>query len=170
MNCRQVNTKMADLLLDAQAAPAEVRDHLETCASCREELAELRATMNLMDEWTVSDANPFFDAKLRARLRAEQQAAPAGLWERWKARFMYGSSLRMQPLMAGSLAVIFMIGGGTYLDLAVYSARPQESATVRDLQSLDGDAQVFQQLDSVDQTVNQQEPQSGGVPDGPSSD
>jgi hypothetical protein len=166
MNCREVNAKLADLLLDEGAAGVEARLHVEACANCRNELAELRATMSLMDEWAVPAVNSFFDAKLLARLRAEQQAPPANLWERLKARFLYSSSLRMQPLMAGALALVFLAGGGTYLDLAVYSTPPEESATIRDLQSLDGNSQVFQQLDSVDQ----QEPASADAPDTPSSD
>jgi hypothetical protein len=170
MNCREVNSKLAELLLDTRETPVEARRHLEGCAACRGELSELRATMNLMDDWAAPEVNPYFDAKLLARLRAEQQARPAGFWERCKARFLYGSSLRMQPLMAGALAVMFMVGGGTYFDLEVYNQRPQESATVRDLQSLDGDSQVFQQLDSVDQTADQQQPLSGEGPGSPSSD
>jgi hypothetical protein len=161
MNCREVKPKLADVLLDSRAASGEALRHVETCEDCRDELAGLRATMSLMDEWAVPEVNPFFGAKLLARLRAEQQASPAGFWERWKARFLYSSSLRLQPLMAGTLAAVFLIGGGVYLDLAVLGVRPQESATVRDLQSLDGNSQVFQQLDSVDQTVDQQEPSSG---------
>jgi anti-sigma factor RsiW len=170
MNCREVNSKLADLLLDSAEAHVNARRHLEGCAGCRKELAELRATMNLMDEWAVPEVNAFFDAKLLARLRAERQATPAGFWERLRARVQYGSSMRMQPLMAGALAIIFLAGGGTYFDLAVYNQRPQESATVRDLQSLDGNYQVFQQLDSVDQTVDQQEPAQGAAADGQSSD
>jgi hypothetical protein len=161
MNCREVRSKFAEWLLDAREAPVEARGHLEGCAACREEWSELRATMSLMDEWAAPEVNPYFDAKLLARLRAEQQARPAGFWERWKARILYGSSLRMQPVMAGALAVVFMVGGGTYFDLEIYNQRPQESATVRDLQSLDGDSQVFQQLDSVDQAAGQQQPISG---------
>ena len=170
MKCREVNSKLADLLLDAREAPVEVRGHLESCTGCREELSELRATMVFMDGWAVPEVNPYFDAKLLARLRDEQQAPPAGFWERLKARILYGSSLRMQPLMAGALAVLFMVGGGTYFHLAVYQQSSQESAAVRDLQSLDGNSQVFQQLDSVDQTAAQQEPVSGDGAGSPSSD
>ena len=58
----------------------------------------------------------------------------------------------MQPLMAAALAVILLAGGGTYADLSWQAAHQnRESATLQDLQSLDGNAQVFQQLDSVDQ-------------------
>lgn len=155
MNCREMkktNSMMADLLLDPQSVPAEARLHIEACADCARELAELSSTMSMMDEWAAPEVNHFFDAKLLARLRSEQQAEPAGFFERWKARFLYGSHLRMQPLMAAALAVILLAGGGTYADLSWQAAHQnRESATLQDLQSLDGNAQVFQQLDSVDQ-------------------
>lgn len=170
MNCRELNSNLAGLLLDAREVTAEAHGHLEGCADCRGELEELRATMKLMDDWVAPEVNPYFDAKLLARLRAERQARPAGVWERLKARILYGSGLRMQSLMAGALAAVFMIGGGAYFDLEVYNQRPQESAAVRDLQSLDGNSQVFQQLDSVDQTVDQQEPGSADGAGTPSSD
>jgi hypothetical protein len=169
MNCRKVNSQLADLFLDPESAPAELRRHVEGCPACSRELTELRSTMGLLDDWAVEEANPFFDAKLMARLRAEQQAEPVGLLERWKAWLVYGSSLRMRPLMAGALAVIILAGGGTYADLAWQANHhAEESAAVRDLQSLEGNAQVFQQLDSVDQSTDQQNQDSGSA--SPSSD
>jgi hypothetical protein len=169
MNCRKVNSRLADLLLDPQSVPVELRQHVKECAGCGRELAELRATMGLLDDWAVPEANPFFDAKLLSRLRAEGQAKPVGFLERWKARLLYGSNLRMQPLMAGALALIVLVGGGTYADLSWQShQQSDESAAVRDLQSLDGNAQVFQQLDSIDQPAAPQSQDSGTA--GPSSD
>lgn len=167
MNCQKVNSKLADLLLDPQSVPAEVRQHVEECAGCGRDLAELRATMGLLDDWAAPEANPFFDAKLLSRLRAEEQGRPVGFWERWKARLMYGSNLRMQPLMAGALGLVILVGGGTYADLSWHAHQTDESAAVRDLQSLDGNAQVFQQLDSVDQSA--QDDQDSGAAS-PSSD
>lgn len=168
MNCQKVNSKLADLLLDPKSVPVELRRHVEECSGCGHELAELRATMGLLDEWAVPEANPFFDSKLLTRLRTEEQAGSAGFWERWKARLTYGSNLRMQPLMAGALGVIVLIGGGAYADLSWQAHHTEESAAVRDLQSLDGNAQVFQQLDSVDQSAAQDDQGSGTA--GPSSD
>jgi hypothetical protein len=169
MNCRKVNSKLADLLLDPQSVPAELRQHVEECGGCCNELAELRATMGLLDDWAVPEANPFFDAKLLSRLRSEEQAKSVDFFERWKARLLYGSSLRMQPLMAGALGLILVIGGGTYADFSWQShQQSDESAAVRDLQSLDGNAQVFQQLDSIDQSAASDDQDSGTA--GPSSD
>lgn len=165
MDCRKVSRKLADMLLDPAAAPAEVKMHLEECASCSEELRELRATMTLMDDWPALEPSPYFDSKLAARLRAEKEAAPAGWLQRLRDRIVLGSNLHMKPLLAGALALAIVVGGGTYADLSLHSA-PQESATVRDLQSLDRNAEVFQQLDSVDQ----QDDDSGSAPATPAND
>jgi hypothetical protein len=169
MNCQKVNSKLADLLLDPESVPAAVREHVAECAACGRELAELRTTMGLLDDWAAPEANPFFDAKLLSRLRTEEQSGRAGFFERWKASLLYGSSLRMQPLMTGALGIAILIGGGTYADLSWLSHhRAEESAAVRDLQSLDGNAQVFQQLDSIDQSAAPEDDSSGTA--GPSSD
>jgi hypothetical protein len=168
MNCREMNTKLADLLLDPHSATSESLRHLEECGDCRDELAELRSTMALMDNWGSLEPSPFFDAKLLARLRAEQNAPPAGFFARWTSWYQYGSKYRVQPLMAGALALVILVGGGTYADLTWIAPAPQESATLHDLQSLDSNSEVFQQLDSVDQATDQQN-QDSGVPSSPSS-
>jgi len=170
MNCREMNTKLAGLLLDPDSATPELRRHLEECGGCREELAELRATMALLDDWSPLEPSPFFDAKLLARLRAEQTAAPAGFFARWKWWLQYGTRLRMQQVTAGALALVLVVGGGTFADIEWRAQVPQESATLHDLQSLDSNAQVYQQLDSVDQGAGQQDQDSGSQPGSPSND
>ena len=39
-NCTGMESKLADLLLDPEAAPAKVRAHVAECDHCRNELAE----------------------------------------------------------------------------------------------------------------------------------
>ncbi len=151
MNCKATRMELADLLLDPAAASAGAREHVAECAGCQEELAALQTTMHTMDAWEAPEPSPYFDTRLAARLREEQARPPAGVWERLKARFTYGSNLQMKPIAAGALALLLMAGGGTALVLD--HARPavtQESATVHDLQVMDGNAQVYQQLNSVD--------------------
>jgi hypothetical protein len=150
--CEGIEAKMADLLLAPATVSAETRSHLETCAPCREELDSLRATLAALDAWEAPEPSPFFDGKLRARIRAEREAAPVGMLERLRARWHLGS-LQIRPVMAGALAVVLAAGGGTAFWLEHDgSRRPvrQESATVRDLQSYDWNAQVFQQLNALD--------------------
>lgn len=151
--CRKVQADIATLLLDPKAAPVELRIHAEGCQTCRESLTELQSTMRLLDEWQAPEPTPFFDGRLAARLRQERQAAPAGLVERLRTRLLFGSHMQLRPLAAGALALLLLIGGGTYAGLldAHHSGPVQTSATVRDLQSLDENAQVFQQLNKLDE-------------------
>jgi anti-sigma factor RsiW len=170
MNCREMNTKLAGLLLDPDSATPEVLRHIEECGRCGEELAQLRATMALMDDWSPLEPSPFFDAKLLSRLRAEREASPAGLLARWKWWFQYGTRLRIQQLAIGALALALVVGGGTYADIAWQAQSTQESATLHDLQSLDSNAEVYQQLDSVDQGTGQPDQGPAIQPGSPSSD
>ena len=150
MDCKAIKTELADLLLDPAAATSAARQHVEACAGCRQELAALEATMHAMDDWQAPEPSPYFDVRMAARLRGEKANPPANLWERMRARLLYSSNLHLRPIAAGALALLLMAGGGTAVLLERAPQRPQESATVRDLQSLDGNAQVFQQLSTLD--------------------
>lgn len=157
MICRKFNTEFKslqpDLLLDRERVPAAVRAHVEQCADCSQELASLEATMFALDAWEDTEPSPFFDMRMEARMRAEREAEPAGFLERWRARLMFGSNLHLRPLAAGALALLLLIGGGTYAGFqSFYSSTPvKASATVKDLQSLEENAQVFQQMNSLDE-------------------
>jgi hypothetical protein len=156
-----METKLANLLLDPASAPAKVQAHVAACASCRDELDKLRATMNLLDAWQAPEANPYFLTRLQARMREERAAAPAGWlsgsWERLRSRIAYGPGLHVRPLAAMALTVVLLLGGGTYLDVAVWNGAPQPSpqaAVVHDLQLLDNNAQVLDQMDALSASQN----------------
>ncbi|HYK36577.1 hypothetical protein [Alloacidobacterium sp.] len=152
MICRKVKANLANLLFDPESVPVDVRNHLEDCAACSEELVTLEATMKLMDEWQAPEPSSYFDSKLAVRLREEQRAEPAGMLERVRARLLFGSNTHLRPIAVGALALLIIIGGGTYAGLmSSHSTPAKTSATVEDLKSLDDNAQVFQQLNSLDQ-------------------
>ncbi|HZU08756.1 MAG TPA: hypothetical protein VFA02_02550 [Pseudacidobacterium sp.] len=154
MICRKVKANLADLLLDSESVSAEVRNHLKDCAACRVELASLEATMNLMDEWHAPEPSPYFDSRMSALLREEQRAEPAGFFERVKARVLYGSNMHLRPVAAGALALLLIVGGGTYAGLMTSShstSNARVSAVVEDLKSLDENAQMLQQLNALDE-------------------
>src|SRR5271154_4912268 len=102
MTCNDMKSKLPDLLfqestsVEPEALNAEVRSsldaeselHLAACAACRQELAELRATIKLLDAWELPEPNPYFLTRLNARLNEERQAAPAGWFERLRARLV----------------------------------------------------------------------------------
>jgi anti-sigma factor RsiW len=150
MTCPEIKNNLAEVVYASRPLPEEIRKHLADCAGCTAELAEMEATWKLLDEWQAPEPSAFFDAKLYARLRTEQATAPASLFERAKAWLLYSTNLQMRPVAAGALAMMLAVGGGTFALLDHETAAPQTSATVRDLQSYDGNAQLFQQLNALD--------------------
>ena len=156
-NCTGMDTKLADMLLNPDAAPAKDVAHVAECDSCRGELEELRATMNLLDRWEAPVPSPYFMTRLNARLDEERAAAPAGWLERLRARFAYGPSMHVRPLAAMALTVVVLLGGGAYLGVSNWTqpATPQgQAAVVHDLQLLDNNAQLLDQLESISNNEN----------------
>jgi len=155
-----METKLADLLLAPEAAPAKVTTHVADCESCRAELDELHATMALLDTWQAPAPSPYFLTRLQARLNEERRAAPAGWLERLRTQFVYGPQLHTRPLAAMALTVVLLLGGGTYLGMTNWNqpatAAPQ-AAVVHDLQTLDNNAQLLDQLESLSSTDNNTE-------------
>jgi len=154
-NCTGMDEKLAEMLFDPEAVPAKVQAHVAECDRCRAELAELKATMNLLDEWKAPEPNPYFMTRLDARMREERESAPAG-WlasriARLRAGFAYGTASHTRPLAAMALTIMLFIGGGAYLGVSDWnrSAEPQQTAVVHDLQLLDSNAQVLDQLESI---------------------
>jgi hypothetical protein len=146
-----------NLLLDPAAASPAARAHVAACAECGKELRELQAAMLALDAWEAPEPTPYFDTRLAARLREEKANPPATLWERMRARLLYGSNLEFRPIAAGALALLLMLGGGTaiWMQNGTQPPAPQASAIVHDLQLLDGNAQVYQQLNSLDADLDE---------------
>src|SRR5262249_5815783 len=114
MTCSKINSKLANLLFEPETVSAEVRAHVDGCERCRKELADLKATMNLLDQWEAPEPSPYFDSKLAARLREEKAAVPAGVVERFRAWLKYGTNLSLRPIAATALSVLLAVGGITY--------------------------------------------------------
>jgi hypothetical protein len=151
MTCADMSKNMVELLLESRPLTDEARKHIAECAGCADEMAAMEKTWKLLDEWQAPEPSAFFDAKLYARLRAEQATAPASFFERAKAWLLYSSNLQMRQLGAGALAAVLVICGGTFALLDHQQAPlAQTSATLVDLQSYDGNAQLFQQLNALD--------------------
>jgi anti-sigma factor RsiW len=151
MNCKTCQSVLPDLLLDA-AAPSNTaaRAHIATCAACAQELASLEATFDLLDTWHAPVVSPYFDQKLAVRLREEQAAPPAGWFERLKTSLLLNTGRQFRPAMAGALALVLVVGGGSF-GIATYPhPQPvQPSAAVNDLQLLDKNEQALQQMDQL---------------------
>jgi hypothetical protein len=152
-----MESRLADLLFDPDSAPLKVREHVEQCAPCRAELADLKATMALLDTWEGPEPSPYFITRLDARMREERQAAPAGFFARLRARLTYGPSMHVRPLAAMALTVMLLIGGGAYLNVTQWDqpAAPQgQAAVVGDLQVLDNNAQLLDQMEAMSSPNN----------------
>ena len=160
MECKAAEAAMPDLLLDPAAAPAGAQVHVESCAACQGELASMRETMQMLDSWEAPEPSSFWASRMGALLR-EEQAQPrkgwAGLLERMRTQLWVANRSLKPAVGAAALGLVLAIGGGTWLDLstpAPVAAPTQASNTVRDLQSLDENAQVFQQLSALDGPEN----------------
>jgi hypothetical protein len=165
MNCNDVHAKMADLLFDVEergaviAGKADgVQEHLAGCEGCRKELAELRSALHLLDAWEAPEPNPYFLTRFNARLDEEREAAPASWFEKVRARLVYGSRLGLRPVAAMALTVMVLVGGGAYLGLSdletpAVQTGPQ-AAVVQDLQTMDSNAQLLDQLETLSSQNN----------------
>jgi anti-sigma factor RsiW len=151
-NCTVAESNLADFLLDKDAVPARVRMHVEQCEHCQAELAELHATMALMDTWESLEPSPYFLTRLEARMREERLAEPEGWFARLRDRLTLGPALHVRPLAAMALTVILLIGGGAYLGVSDWdhpAQPPEQAAVVHDLQTLDNNAQLLDQMEAM---------------------
>ncbi len=144
MKCNDMNELLPDLAAGLASATPEVNDHLRSCAACTGTLAEFRKTMALLDEWQAPEPSPYWETRLRARLREEAAKQPAGWWA-WARR----------PAVALSLAVV-MVAGGTLFRIEQKSGTNVNGGTVAnavpgtavgDLQTLDKNHDVFTDSD-----------------------
>jgi len=157
LNCSGMEDKLADLLLDPASAPAKVLNHVAACDHCAAELAELRATMNLLDTWEVPEPSPYFLTRLDAQMRELRQAEPEGWFVRLRARIAYGPATHLRPLAAMAMTLVLLVGGGAYLGVTDWNQAanpPSQAAVVNDLQNLDTNAQLLDQLESISSTSN----------------
>ena len=162
INCTEVESKLADLLLDSEAVPAKVQEHIAECSACQAQVAELRATMNLLDEWKAPEPSPYFVTRMQARMREEREAAPASWLARkfatLRAGLSYGPVTHTRPLAAMAMTVLLLLGGGAYLGMTDWTQttqQPVQTAVVHDLQLLDSNAQLLDQLESIADNNNQ---------------
>jgi hypothetical protein len=156
MHCKDCQSVFLDLLLDPGApSNAAARSHVESCARCNREFKSLEATFALLDAWEAPEPSPYFDQRLAVRLREEQALAPAGWYERLKSRLLFNTGRQFRPALAGTLALVLLVGGGTLADVSGFlHPKPQASATVQDLQILDKNDQAMQTMDQLLQDVS----------------
>ena len=152
MSCNELRDQLVDVACGTEAS-AEVSKHVESCGACATTLNELRKTMALLDEWQAPEPSPYFDVRLQARLREEQQKAHAS-WLDWFRKPVLGAAAAL--LIAAAVGLMQTHDAGS---------RPGPSSPAQyvagtasgDLQFLDKNAdlvQDFDALDALDTTVD----------------
>lgn len=157
MNCNQIRELLPELAagIDAGTTEPEVTKHIAACEHCAAHLRELQKTMALLDEWQAPEPSPYFDTRLRARLR-EEMARPAAGW--------FSSLLR--PAWATSLAAVLFaaalvvgVGGKSYFyqveaiktDAPSLGLPVEPGTAVGDLQALEKNDELYADFDVLDQ-------------------
>lgn len=152
MKCEKLRQEFMDAVLAGpEAVSPELEEHLRSCSACAGELASLRQTMSLLDEWQTPEPSAYFNTRLQARIR-EEAAAPAQSWLAWVRR----------PVVAVAAAVLIALGAGL-LELGHFRGDSNTLATndnvirvsapgsaVGDLQYLDKNADLFSDFDALD--------------------
>jgi len=151
MKCGNIREQLMEMVLSGpELATPAVREHLATCSACAEEVASLRQTMLLLDDWEAPEPSPYFSARLRARMREEHATQSVG-WLAWMRR----------PAVITAAAALLAVGVGL-LEGAHWKSEHQQRVAgntgsavvsvgaVNDLQYLDSNADLFSDFDALD--------------------
>lgn len=146
MKCNEAREVMPDLAAGVTAATPEVKAHLDSCTECAGKLEAFRQTMSLLDEWQAPEPSPYFDVRLRARLREESATASAG-WLHWLRK----------PVLAASFALIMVVGvslvrmnSGERGSNATAAVAADPGTAVGDLQALEKNQSLYSDFDVLD--------------------
>ena len=75
-----------------------------------------------------------------------------------RARLAYGSRTHVRPLAAMALTLVLLLGGGMYLGVTDWNQPPQlppgQAAVVHDLQTLDSNAKLLDELETLSSNKN----------------
>lgn len=144
MTCKEIHELMPDLALGVTPLSADIEGHVRSCGECATKLEGIRKTMALLDEWQAPEPSPYFDTRLKARLREEQAKAPARGWLQWIRR----------PAIALAATVLLVASATLYIG----RSRTNDTATVTapagtavgDLQRLDAEHDLYSDFDVLD--------------------
>jgi predicted anti-sigma-YlaC factor YlaD len=151
MKCEEIQEMMLDVASGAAATPV-MNEHLQGCPACAGKMAGMRETMALLDEWQAPEPSPYFDTRLRARMREERAKPARAGWLSWFRA----------PALAGALALILMVAGGINLYNGRTKVRDHANietpgpititpgTAVGDLQTLDKNEDLYANFDLLD--------------------
>lgn len=154
MTCNEIRELMPDLAAGLGEITPELNAHIQSCDGCAGKLAEFQQTMSLLDEWTAPEPSPYFDVRLRARLREEMSKAPRG-WLFWVRKPALAVALAVMMVMSVTL---FRTDSGIHM-----RTRPKEmgdnwqgqvvaepGTAVGDLQALDKNNEMYSDFEVLD--------------------
>lgn len=146
MKCNEICELMPDLAAGLAAGRSEVNEHLETCADCAGKLNEFRQTMALLDEWQAPEPSPYFEVRLRARVR-EEAARPVGWWQ-WVRKPALAVSLAV--LMVMSVTLFRTDAGRNPAAEGTRAMIAEPGTAVGDLQALDKNHELYSDFELLD--------------------
>ena len=146
INCNQVRELIPDLAAGLMEAGPEINHHLRTCAECSAKLAGIRETMALLDEWEAPEPSPYFDVRLKARLREESTLHHSGFlhWFRKPAL-----AVALGVLMAASVTIMRVSDPGA-LPAPPHGTGYEPGTALGDLQALDKNEDLYADFDVLD--------------------
>jgi anti-sigma factor RsiW len=136
MRCEEIQKRLVEFMEEELEAgeQAAVREHLETCETCANELAAFERTMLLLEDDGYVEPEPFYWTRFEAGLRAK-------LRDRGR-RFVFVPQLesltpRLAPVVAA--VVLFGIGLGLGLQPALnVASAPDDSGAIAERPMYDG--------------------------------
>jgi predicted anti-sigma-YlaC factor YlaD len=157
MKCNETRELMPDLAAGLVTASPEVKAHLGSCAECAGKLEAFRQTMSLLDEWKAPEPSPYFDVRLRARLREESEKEPSG-WAQWLRKPALAASFALLMVVSVTLVRMNVSNGSdrgnpdTAPEVAVAPIAAAEPGTaVGDLQALERNQSLYSDFDVLDE-------------------
>jgi hypothetical protein len=146
INCNQVRELIPDLAAGLMEPTQEINQHVRACAECSAKLAGIRETMALLDEWQAPEPSPYFDVRLKARLREETSLHRAGFLQWFRKPAL---AVALGVLMVASVTIM-RVGGPGAPPAPPQVAGYQPGTALGDLQALDKNEDLYADFDVLD--------------------
>jgi len=158
MICKDIKDEIFEAALSGAAPGDNAKAHISGCAACADEYRSLRSTMSALDTWTTPEPSPYFDVRLRARLREVKEQEQHGRVAHWLEKLGFGQ-LSWKPVAAATFAVMMAVGVGLYrFGITINNSMPSSDrlaeCPVVDLQTLDKNQQVLNELQELDEDTS----------------
>jgi hypothetical protein len=152
MQCKEIKQQIFEAVLSGTAPGETAKAHMSGCAACENEYQSMLSTMNVLDTWTAPEPSPYFDVRLRARLREAKEHEPQGLLAHWLEKLGL-RRFTWKPVAAAAFALV--MAAGVYVEMPNSPVQPklktEAACPVVDLQDLDKNQQLLNALQELDE-------------------